>query len=88
MMPAFCLNLMEILRIEFFCFSITVQDYEPKIGRFFKFARRMAGIDQGDSEATCLCDTIQSVISEIRYRVRTRSALIRCIKNLSMPLVF
>ncbi|VDD90117.1 unnamed protein product [Enterobius vermicularis] len=68
--------------------GITVQDYEPKIGRFFKFARRMAGIDQGDSEATCLCDTIQSVISEIRYRVRTRSALIRCIKNLSLLKVF
>uniref|UniRef100_A0A158R473 THO complex subunit 5 n=1 Tax=Syphacia muris TaxID=451379 RepID=A0A158R473_9BILA len=62
---------------------INVSDYESRIGRFFQFAQKMAGIDQGDSNTTNLCDIIQSVISEIQYRVRTRSALIRCIKNLS-----
>ncbi|KAK6102605.1 Fms-interacting family protein [Brugia pahangi] len=56
--------------------QISVADLESKIGRFYIFAQKMAGInDEITSKNSQLCEIIHSVVGKIRSRVRSRCVL-------------
>ncbi|KHN71691.1 hypothetical protein Tcan_01334, partial [Toxocara canis] len=63
-------------------FSMTVSEYESKVGRMYAFAQRMAGLNEGATNGAQLCDVVQSVVEKVRARVRSRCALIKCVLSL------
>uniref|UniRef100_A0A915PRQ5 THO complex subunit 5 n=1 Tax=Setaria digitata TaxID=48799 RepID=A0A915PRQ5_9BILA len=68
--------------------EISVADLEPKIGRFFAFAQKMAGVNDEVSKNSQLCEIIHSVVSKIRSRVRSRCILARITHALHSLKVF
>lgn len=63
-------------------FSITVSEYERKVGRMYAFSQRMAGLYEEAVGGSQLCEVIQSVIETLRARIRSRSTLIKSIQSL------
>ncbi|MFH4978649.1 hypothetical protein AB6A40_005358 [Gnathostoma spinigerum] len=61
--------------------KITIGDYDKKIGRMYKFVQKMAGISSPFLNGSKLSDEVQSVIEEIRNRVRSRCSLIKQIQS-------
>lgn len=68
---------------------ISAADLESKVGRFYVFAQKMAGLDDdGDgSKNSQLCDLIHFVVGRIRSRVRSRCTLARITHSLRMFLL-
>ncbi|MCP9257625.1 Merlin [Dirofilaria immitis] len=68
---------------------ISVTDLEPKIGRFYAFAQKMAGInDEVPAKNSQLCEIIHSVVGKIRSRIRSRCVLARITHSLHALKVF
>ncbi|KAL4003686.1 Fms-interacting family protein [Acanthocheilonema viteae] len=69
--------------------QISLDDLEPKIGRFYAFAQKMAGInDEVPSKNSQLCEILHSVVGKIRSRVRSRCVLARITHSLHALKVF
>lgn len=66
-------------------------DLEPKIGRFYAFAQKMAGINNVPSKPSKnsqLCEVLHSVIGKIRSRVHSRFVLARITHSLRVFFFF
>ncbi|CAG9532286.1 unnamed protein product [Cercopithifilaria johnstoni] len=69
--------------------EISVADLEPKIGRFYAFAQKMAGInDQVPSKNPQLYEILHSVVGKIRSRIHSRCVLARITHSLHTLKVF
>ncbi|VDK72376.1 unnamed protein product [Litomosoides sigmodontis] len=71
--------------------GISVADLESKVGRFYAFAQRMAGINNVPSKPSKnyqLCEVLHSVVGKIRSRVHSRHVLARITHSLHVLKIF